>query len=242
MTSRLETYLSKNLYQTFGHISIRQNYRPEWLTSSKGTRLELDFYLEELKLAAEVQGMQHFVFVNHFHKNYSDFEDQKKRDAEKALQCRKKGVELVEVFTEKDADLFVQRVSELTNTPLIFKKKYKSVPYHQLVEEKKRMENLVVLSGNLPVYSSLEIHNMYLYLASMKNLVLNNRGFFDDGFLAKYANTCVKLKQEIKKPSGATICAHCQKSKNASLRNRIFGPESLKAHVSVKHKNETVQE
>lgn len=77
--SKLESYLSKELYTRFGQYSIRQNYRPDWMDG-----LELDFYIQELKLAAEIQGAQHYSFVEFFHKNSKAFEDQKQRDANKS--------------------------------------------------------------------------------------------------------------------------------------------------------------
>lgn len=110
MTSKLETYLSKELYTRFGQYSIRQNYHAQWLMG-----LELDFYIDELKLAAEVQGEQHYKFIPHFHKNKDGFEKQKIRDTQKSILCRENGVRLVEIFTEKDADLFISLVKEKEN-------------------------------------------------------------------------------------------------------------------------------
>lgn len=108
MTSRLEKYLSKELYTRFGHLSIRQNYRPTWMDG-----LELDFFIEDLNIAAEVQGAQHYQFVEYFHKSQDDFEKQKDRDAKKVLICRERKIKLVEIFTEKDADLFILKVKEM---------------------------------------------------------------------------------------------------------------------------------
>lgn len=49
-----------------------------------GCSLELDGYCEELGLAFEYQGAQHSEYTPYFHRNgVRDFEDQKKRDAEK---------------------------------------------------------------------------------------------------------------------------------------------------------------
>jgi hypothetical protein len=114
MTSKLESYLSDKLYTRFGQFSIRQNYRPDWLNG-----LELDFYIDELKLAAEVQGDQHFSFVSFFHKTEDGFKQQKQRDAEKSLICFQNGIMLKEIFTEKDADLFIIFIQEKINQPRI---------------------------------------------------------------------------------------------------------------------------
>lgn len=113
MGSKLEKYLSKELHERFGHLHIKQNYRPEWLTGSDGTRLELDFYLESLKISAEIQGKQHYEFVEFFHKNIEGFQNQKRRDEEKRIICKNKGIKIVEIYTELDADLFIKAVQEL---------------------------------------------------------------------------------------------------------------------------------
>ena len=107
--SKLEKYLSKQLYSRFGQYSIRQNYRPDWLEG-----LELDFYIDEIKLAAEVQGEQHYKFIQHFHKSIENFELQKKRDEKKEYICREKGIKLFEIFTEKDADLFIKYIKDFS--------------------------------------------------------------------------------------------------------------------------------
>lgn len=109
MVSKLEGYLSKELYTRFGQYSIRQNYRPDWMEG-----LELDFYIDELKIAAEVQGEQHYGFVEYFHRTPENFEAQKKRDDKKKIICRSNSVRLVEIFTEKDADILVGEIKELS--------------------------------------------------------------------------------------------------------------------------------
>jgi len=86
MTSKLERYLSKELYTRFGQYSIKQNYRTQWLMG-----LELDFYIDELKVAAEVQGDQHYRFIEYFHKTQEGFENQKTRDIQKSILCKENG-------------------------------------------------------------------------------------------------------------------------------------------------------
>lgn len=103
--SKLERYLSNELYARLGHLSIKQNYRPNWMEG-----LELDVYIDELKIAIEVQGEQHHSFVEFFHKNQDGLESQKDRDAKKSLICREKGIRLVEIYTEQDADLLVKEI------------------------------------------------------------------------------------------------------------------------------------
>jgi len=110
--SKLEDYLSNQLFTRFGQYSIRRNYYPDWLKESAASRLQLDFYIDELKMAAEVQGDQHYKFIPHFHKDLAGFEALQKRDRDKAYLCEKNGVELYEIFTYTDADLFICSVKE----------------------------------------------------------------------------------------------------------------------------------
>ena len=67
--------------------------RPNWLKSSKGFNLELDGFCEQLNLAFEYQGEQHFQAVNFSGKKLSDLQSQLKRD-----QAKKISVQLMESF------------------------------------------------------------------------------------------------------------------------------------------------
>jgi hypothetical protein len=71
--------------------------RPDWLVSQSGNRLELDGYCEELKLAFEHQGAQHFRWLQSFHQSEDDFKAQIARDEEKRTICRKLGIALIEI-------------------------------------------------------------------------------------------------------------------------------------------------
>jgi hypothetical protein len=59
--------------------------------------MELDVYNEELKIAIEYNGRQHYIYPNGFHKTLEEHEDQKERDRSKLDQCDKKGVYLITV-------------------------------------------------------------------------------------------------------------------------------------------------
>lgn len=73
--------------------------RPQFLKNpvTKGALLELDCYNENLQLAVEYQGRQHYVFTPHFHKNYETFLNQKYRDELKRILCSQNNVDLIEV-------------------------------------------------------------------------------------------------------------------------------------------------
>jgi|SRR5579875_517213 len=70
--------------------------RPEWLKNPKtGKNLELDGYNEELKLAIEYNGMQHYIWPNNFHKTYEQFLEQQERDKIKEKLCKLNNVHLI---------------------------------------------------------------------------------------------------------------------------------------------------
>jgi hypothetical protein len=79
--------------------------RPNFLRSPVTKRcLELDAYCEELKLAAEMNGIGHSVWPNPFHDTRDKFEAQLERDARKAQLCAQYGIKLVVVPHEVSRD------------------------------------------------------------------------------------------------------------------------------------------
>lgn len=67
-----------------------------------GTRMTLDFYNANEKIAIEVQGGQHTKYVPFFHGNYkNNYLMQLKRDHQKNDFCELNDIKLVEVY-EKD--------------------------------------------------------------------------------------------------------------------------------------------
>jgi len=63
-----------------------------------GSRLSLDFYNANKKIAIEVQGAQHLKYVKHFHKNKLKYLDQLKRDQKKLDFCEINDIKLVEIY------------------------------------------------------------------------------------------------------------------------------------------------
>lgn len=59
--------------------------------------LELDCFQEDIKIAVEYNGIQHYKFVPYFHKNKEAFLNQKYRDEMKRKMCKEKGILLIEV-------------------------------------------------------------------------------------------------------------------------------------------------
>ena len=74
------------------------NTRPAFLEG-----LELDGYCPELNMAFEYNGIQHYEYVPHFHRNgESDFLAQLERDIKKYKICREQGIELILIPNQFD--------------------------------------------------------------------------------------------------------------------------------------------
>ncbi len=68
-------------------------------------RLQLDGYCEELNLAFEYQGIQHYQTIPHWHQDGNSLEDQKKRDLKKHARCIEKGICKIDIpFTVNKSD------------------------------------------------------------------------------------------------------------------------------------------
>jgi hypothetical protein len=93
--------------------------RPSWLDN-----LELDGYNEELKLAFEYNGAQHYRFIKYWHKTLDYFELKKEHDKKKIELCEKKGINLIVIpYTVNYKDLYsfilqeCKQYDELKETP-----------------------------------------------------------------------------------------------------------------------------
>lgn len=84
---------------------------PDFLKNSvTGKNLELDCYNEELKLAVEYNGRQHYEYTPHFHRSRAQFQNLQYRDEKKQSLCRRHGVHLIIVpYTEKNVEQYLSR-------------------------------------------------------------------------------------------------------------------------------------
>lgn len=103
---------AKKKWQSSGELECRRvlesifpgyrfpSSRPDFLSNPvTGGRfnLELDCYNEELRLAVEYNGAQHYAYVPHFHSSRAVFQNQMYRDELKRRMCRDHDVTLIEV-------------------------------------------------------------------------------------------------------------------------------------------------
>jgi len=82
-------------------------HRPDFLKNEiTGKNLELDCYNDELKLAIEYNGIQHYEYTPVFHKTRDSFYNTKYRDKMKATLCHENGIKLIVVpYTVKLQDI-----------------------------------------------------------------------------------------------------------------------------------------
>lgn len=79
-----------------------------------GKRLELDGYCDELKIAFEYQGKQHYSFIKHLHRRPEIHEAQKRRDDLKRSLCKERQIDLVEIpYHVDNLEPFIREQLEL---------------------------------------------------------------------------------------------------------------------------------
>lgn len=92
--SKLHVQARHLLYDLFPTMQILEevpiNARPQQTQY-------LDFYINQIKLAVEVHGQQHYKFNSLFHSSARDFLEQKKRDADKKDWCELNNITYVEL-------------------------------------------------------------------------------------------------------------------------------------------------
>ena len=105
------------LREIFGDRYIFKKERPDFLKNpvTKKYNLELDAYNEELKLAVEINGKQHYEYTPFFHRNKEAFQNQQYRDELKRRMCKDVNVELIEIsYKIKSEDIkdYLQKILE----------------------------------------------------------------------------------------------------------------------------------
>ena len=65
-----------------------------------GSRLTLDFYNANKKIAVELQGAQHTKFVKHFHKTRANFLRQIRRDDKKMDFCKINNIDFLQIYPD----------------------------------------------------------------------------------------------------------------------------------------------
>lgn len=100
--------------------------RPSFLRNPEtGRNLELDCYNEDLELAVEYNGKQHYEYPNSFHKSKHEFIKQVRRDRYKMKMCDKNGVFLIVVpYYVKNIESYIIEKIPHTLIPIMGKKRF----------------------------------------------------------------------------------------------------------------------
>jgi hypothetical protein len=86
---------------------------PPWLISDAGRKMHLDMYNDQLKIAVEYNGRQHYEVSAFHHQRPEDLQRQQQNDARKEALCKEHGVTLITVpytIEPKAFDAFIKRV------------------------------------------------------------------------------------------------------------------------------------
>lgn len=104
--SKSEEIARTTLEQLFGVKFSRR--RPTWLRNSRGFQMELDGFNEDLKLAFEYQGYQHYK-ADHWG---TDLEQRIKDDNLKQVICAAKGVTLLQITHDMEYHSFPREIKK----------------------------------------------------------------------------------------------------------------------------------
>ena len=92
--------------------------RPKWLLSNTGKRLELDGYNEELGIAFEYNGIQHYKNNEFFHNSENALDKRQIDDLQKLNLCREHNVYLIVVrYDIPKEEIFPNLLNELEKHP-----------------------------------------------------------------------------------------------------------------------------
>lgn len=153
--SYLQQYVKNALHKQFAELDFIENYRPEWLLSESGTKLELDFYCEEIGVAVEVQGKQHYKYVDVFHRDFSGFMKQLKRDEIKRQTCLDRKIYLIEIYNKSHVDSLIELIAFKTMKRSLYSNPRRRTRY---LKRKKRERNgaflifVQYLNGGIKIY------------------------------------------------------------------------------------------
>jgi hypothetical protein len=100
--------------QLFGQEFPKKN--PPWLRQKNGEPLHFDGFNQDLMLAFEHDGEQHFKHIEYFHPTLEDFQAAQKRDEIKNMLCAENNVELVRIrFDEQIVNVPAAILEKLSN-------------------------------------------------------------------------------------------------------------------------------
>ncbi|NVM31563.1 MAG: hypothetical protein HWN65_22185 [Candidatus Helarchaeota archaeon] len=128
-----------------------QKSRPTWLLNDWENQMELDGYNQELKLAFEYQGRQHYELVPYFHKSIEELERMKANDKKKLYLCEKNGVTLIIIpYTIRSREMLDYIIK-------MCKEKYLNIPKNSAqIDLDQLINKSYLVEGNPESWSDLQ--------------------------------------------------------------------------------------
>lgn len=125
--------------------------RPRWLKNNEGNNLELDMYNEDLKLAIEYNGIQHYQYISFFHKTEDNYKKRVDDDNIKIQKCKEKGINLINIPYTISLDNICEYISNEANRfGIISIGKVKDFDYSDLkstVTLTKKIQDIIEIKG-----------------------------------------------------------------------------------------------
>lgn len=137
-----EFYMCKIVEYLFPE-QVFKKIRPNWLKNKEGNNLELDLFCEELSLAFEYNGVQHYEFIKHFHKTEENFNKRIEDDKTKIKLCKSNDIVLIIIpYTVLPDKMYDFIVNELLEHKVKFKNPNKLLDINSLKLNNKQMESI----------------------------------------------------------------------------------------------------
>lgn len=86
-------------------LCVTSNFIKGKMTIKK-YRLKPDFTIDKYNCFVEINGGQHYFFVNHFHETYEDYVNQQNRDKEKIIYSKEIGWDIIIIPNIFDKEIF----------------------------------------------------------------------------------------------------------------------------------------
>ena len=151
--------------------------RPDFLKYNN-VNLELDGYCEDLKIAFEHQGKQHYQRSEKFHKEDDSLEKQLKRDEHKLKVCSELGIRLFVIPQ-------IPELLKLSDFPSEINKQASNLGIK--IPKTINLENLIEFIGYDSLYFNRNDYDELLNLAKIKNGALLSKSYLGDNIKLKWS-------------------------------------------------------
>ncbi len=197
---------SEEICRTFFETIFQKKFikcRPDWLINSNYNKLELDGFNEELKIAFEHNGLQHYDAIETSWKTFSqeDLDKIKSHDQIKQELCRQYNIKLIVI-----PQLF--RITKINELKSFLKQEF--------------IKQNIVIPAN---YDELIINYNHLYVDNfkykqLKKLVLSKKGILLSGYINALSNVeiqCEKGHIFKQTPNSIKNGSWCQSCRNVKI-------------------------